>query len=251
MRTLCAPGDHVVVPGDAYGGTFRLFAKVLERWGLTYTAVDQRDPAAVRDALGEHTKLIWCETPTNPLLAVVDIASLAAVAHEAGAVLAVDNTFASPYLQRPLTLGADVVMHSTTKYLGGHSDVIGGALVVADDTLPTRSRSIRTRWEVWPAHSTPGWYCAASRRSGSAWTVTVTTPNASSRCCASTRPSATCTTPTSMRSLRSRCRGSAGWCHSRSRAVSRRPWRCAAGHRCSPSPSHWAAWSRSSSTPLG
>jgi cystathionine gamma-synthase len=135
VRTVCAPGDHVVIPGDAYGGTFRLFAKVLERWGLTYTAVDQRDPAAVSEAVGERTKLIWCETPTNPLLAVVDIAALAAVAHEAGAMLAVDNTFASPYLQRPLPLGADVVMHSTTKYLGGHSDVIGGALVVADEAL--------------------------------------------------------------------------------------------------------------------
>jgi cystathionine gamma-synthase len=135
LRTLCAPGDHVVIPGDAYGGTFRLFAKVLDRWGLAHTVVDQRDVAAVAAAVQERTKLIWCETPTNPLLAVVDIASLAAVAHEAGALLAVDNTFATPYLQRPLTLGADVVMHSTTKYLGGHSDVIGGALVVADNAL--------------------------------------------------------------------------------------------------------------------
>jgi cystathionine gamma-synthase len=135
LRAVCAPGDHVVIPGDAYGGTFRLFAQVLERWGLTFTAVDQRDLDAVRAAIGERTRMIWCETPTNPLLAVADIAALAGLAHDAGALLGVDNTFASPYLQRPIALGADVVMHSTTKYLGGHSDVVGGALVVSDPEL--------------------------------------------------------------------------------------------------------------------
>ncbi len=138
LRTLCAPGDHVVIPGDAYGGTFRLFDKVLERWGLHYTAVDQTDLAAVRAAVRDETKLIWCETPTNPLLAIVDIGAVAAIAHEAGALLGVDNTFASPYLQRPIGLGADIVMHSTTKYLGGHSDVVGGALVVSDQELAER-----------------------------------------------------------------------------------------------------------------
>jgi cystathionine gamma-synthase len=138
IRAVCAPGDHVVIPGDAYGGTYRLFAKVLERWGLAHTAVDQRDLDAVRQAVTDRTRLIWCETPTNPMLAVVDIAAIAAIAKSAGVPLAVDNTFASPYLQRPLALGADIVTHSTTKYLGGHSDVVGGALVVGDDDLAER-----------------------------------------------------------------------------------------------------------------
>jgi cystathionine gamma-synthase len=138
LRAVCAPGDHVVIPGDAYGGTFRLFDKVLERWGLHYTAVDQGDLDAVRAAMQDNTRLIWCETPTNPLLGIVDIAALATIAHEAGALLGVDNTFASPYLQRPIEFGADVVMHSSTKYLGGHSDVIGGGLVVADPELGER-----------------------------------------------------------------------------------------------------------------
>jgi cystathionine gamma-synthase len=135
LRTVCAPGDHVVLPGDAYGGTFRLVSKVFSRWGVEHTPVDLNDLDALRAAIRPTTRVIWCETPTNPLLNVSDIAALAEVAHEAGALLVVDNTFASPYLQRPLTLGADVVVHSTTKYLGGHSDVVGGALVTADDGL--------------------------------------------------------------------------------------------------------------------
>jgi cystathionine gamma-synthase len=135
LRTVCGPGEHVVIPGDAYGGTYRLFARVLGEWGLDYSPVPQQDLAAVRAAIHDHTRVIWCETPTNPLLGITDIAALAEIAHEAGALLVVDNTFASPYLQQPLALGADVVMHSTTKYLGGHSDVVGGALVVADDGL--------------------------------------------------------------------------------------------------------------------
>jgi cystathionine gamma-synthase len=135
LHALLAPGDHVLIPDDAYGGTYRLFAKVLSRWGLDYTPVRLGDPAAVRAALRPATKLIWCETPTNPLLAIADIAALAAIAHDVGARLLVDNTFASPYLQQPLALGADIVVHSTTKYLGGHSDVIGGALVVDDPAL--------------------------------------------------------------------------------------------------------------------
>jgi cystathionine gamma-synthase len=135
LRAACAPGDHVIIPGDAYGGTYRLFDKVLERWGLTYTAVDQTDLEAVRAAVRDSTRLVWCETPTNPLLRIVDLAALASIAHDAGALLGVDNTFASPYLQRPIGFGADVVMHSTTKYLGGHSDVVGGALVTSSDDL--------------------------------------------------------------------------------------------------------------------
>ncbi len=133
LRTVCGPGDHVVIPDDAYGGTYRLFAKVLQRWGLEHTPARLTDVAAVRAAIRPgQTKVVWLETPTNPLLNVADIAELATAAHEAEALLVVDNTFASPYLQQPLVLGADVVVHSTTKYLGGHSDVVGGALVVAD-----------------------------------------------------------------------------------------------------------------------
>jgi cystathionine gamma-synthase len=135
LRTVCAPGDHVVLPGDAYGGTFRLVSRVFSRWGVEHTPVDLNDLDALRAAIRPTTRVVWCETPTNPLLNVSDIAALAEVAHEAGALLVVDNTFASPYLQRPLTLGADVVVHSTTKYLGGHSDVVGGALVTADAVL--------------------------------------------------------------------------------------------------------------------
>jgi cystathionine gamma-synthase len=135
LRAVCVPGDHVVIPGDAYGGTYRLFDKVLARWGLNYTAVDQTDLDAVRAAVQDRTRVIWCETPTNPLLRIVDLAALSAIAHEAGALLGVDNTFATPYLQRPIAFGADVVMHSTTKYLGGHSDVVGGALIAADHEL--------------------------------------------------------------------------------------------------------------------
>jgi cystathionine gamma-synthase len=138
LRTVCAPGDHVIIPNDAYGGTFRLFAKVYERWGVRWTAADLSDPAAVRAAVEPGTKAIWVETPSNPLLGISDIAALAGIARETGALLVVDNTFATPYLQQPLVLGADVVVHSTTKYIGGHSDVVGGALVTADDELGER-----------------------------------------------------------------------------------------------------------------
>jgi cystathionine gamma-synthase len=136
LRTMTRPGSHVVVPDDAYGGTYRLFSKVLARWGVEHTPVSLADLDAVRAAMRPgQTSLVWCETPTNPLLGIADIAALAGLAHEHDARLAVDNTFASPYLQQPLSLGADVVVHSTTKYLGGHSDVVGGALVTADVAL--------------------------------------------------------------------------------------------------------------------
>jgi cystathionine gamma-synthase len=135
LRTVCEPGSHIVLAGDAYGGTFRLISRVQARWGVEYTPADLGDLDAVRAAMRPSTRVIWCETPTNPLLNIADIAGLAQVASEAGALLVVDNTFASPYLQQPLTLGADVVVHSTTKYLGGHSDVVGGALITADPGL--------------------------------------------------------------------------------------------------------------------
>ncbi|MEU8962997.1 cystathionine gamma-synthase [Streptomyces sp. NPDC048491] len=129
LRTLLAPGDHVVIPNDAYGGTFRLFAKVVSRWGVEWSVADTSDPASVRAAITPRTKVVWVETPSNPLLGITDIAAVAEVASTAGAKLVVDNTFASPYLQQPLSLGADVVVHSLTKYMGGHSDVVGGALI--------------------------------------------------------------------------------------------------------------------------
>ena len=139
IRTVTGPGSHAVIPDDAYGGTYRLFNKVAQPWGVAHTPAPVTDPEAIAAAIQPgKTKLVWIETPTNPLLNVADIAAIADVAHDAGALLVVDNTFASPYLQQPLLLGADVVVHSTTKYLGGHSDVIGGALVVRDSELAER-----------------------------------------------------------------------------------------------------------------
>jgi cystathionine gamma-synthase len=135
LRTVCEPGSHVVLGGDAYGGTFRLISRVLAPWGVEHTPADLNDLDALAAVMRPTTRVIWCETPTNPLLNLADIRRLAEFAHEHGALLVVDNTFASPYLQQPLTLGADVVVHSTTKYLGGHSDVVGGALVTADAAL--------------------------------------------------------------------------------------------------------------------
>lgn len=140
---LLSSGDHVVVAEDVYGGTYRLFERVLTRFGLTFTWVDARDLDAVAAALRPETRLVWAETPTNPLLRLVDLAALATLCQERGVLLAVDNTFASPYLQQPLALGADLVVHSTTKYLGGHSDVVGGAVVTSRDDLATELRFLQ------------------------------------------------------------------------------------------------------------
>jgi cystathionine gamma-synthase len=134
---MLRPGDHIVIPNDAYGGTFRLIDKVFSQWGITHTPAAVNDLDAIRAAVTPATKLIWIETPTNPLLNVGDITATAEIAHAGGARLVVDNTFASPYLQQPLALGADVVLHSTTKYIGGHSDVVGGVLVTQDEELDT------------------------------------------------------------------------------------------------------------------
>src|SRR5690625_3507955 len=133
LRALLRPGDHLVIPDDAYGGTFRLIDKVFTHWGIGYTPVPLADLDAVRAAITDRTRLILVETPTNPLLSIADIAALAEIGHSAGAKTLVDNTFASPALQQPLALGADVVLHSTTKYIGAHSDVVGGALVTDDE----------------------------------------------------------------------------------------------------------------------
>ncbi len=135
LRATLRPGDHLVIPDDAYGGTFRLIDKVFSQWGIEHTPAPVTDPDAVRAAIRPNTKLVWVETPTNPLLNIADIEAIAGVAHDAGARIVVDNTFASPYLQTPLALDADVVLHSATKYLGGHSDTVGGALVCNDAQL--------------------------------------------------------------------------------------------------------------------
>lgn len=140
VMLLLDPGDHVVFTEDVYGGTFRLFDKVFQRYGLSFTAVDPTDPDAIAAAITDRTRLVWLESPTNPLLRVVDIDAVSEIVHGAGALVAVDSTFASPVLQRPLELGADLVVHSSTKFLGGHSDVLGGAVLTSDDTLAERLR---------------------------------------------------------------------------------------------------------------
>jgi len=138
LQTL-GPGDHLVLSSDVYGGTYRVVARLFADWGLGFDLVDLSDLDALKQVLRAETRLVWVETPTNPLLRVVDIAGVAELAHAAGARCVVDNTFATPFLQRPLELGADVVVHSTTKYLGGHSDVVGGALVTNDQKLFERA----------------------------------------------------------------------------------------------------------------
>ena len=135
---LLQPGDHVVLGLDAYGGTFRLIARIYADRGIEWSAVDLTNPEALAGALRPETRQVWVETPTNPMLSVVDIATTAETAHTAGAIVVVDNTFATPYLQNPLALGADVAVHSSTKYLGGHSDVVGGFIAVNDDQLAER-----------------------------------------------------------------------------------------------------------------
>ena len=147
LRALLRPGDHVVIPDDAYGGTFRLIDKVFTNWGITYTAVALSDLDAVRAAITAQTRLIWVETPTNPLLSIADIGAIAQLAATSSIKVStikvssikvlVDNTFASPALQQPLLFGADIVLHSTTKYIGGHSDVVGGALLTNNEELDT------------------------------------------------------------------------------------------------------------------
>jgi cystathionine gamma-lyase len=137
---LLDPGDHVVLTEDVYGGTFRLFDQVFSRYGISYTAVDPSNVDAIAAAMTDRTRLVWLESPTNPLLRVVDIDAVGEIVHGGGALFAVDSTFASPVLQRPLELGADIVVHSSTKFLGGHSDVLGGAVLTSDDVLEERLR---------------------------------------------------------------------------------------------------------------
>ena len=140
---LFSPGDHFLVSDDVYGGTYRLFDKVLAPYGLQFTYVDMSNPANVRAAFKDNTKGVWLETPTNPLLKLIDIAEVSGMAKSHGARVIVDNTFASPYSQQPLTMGADIVVHSTTKYLGGHSDAVGGLVVVSDDEIYERLKYLQ------------------------------------------------------------------------------------------------------------
>lgn len=156
VMRLLQPGDHVVMANDVYGGTYRQFSQVHAPWGLAFDPVDLGAPEEVGRAWRPETRLLWIETPTNPLMTVFDIAELASFAHERGALVAVDNTFATPWLQQPLSLGADLVVHSTTKYLGGHSDVIGGAVVCDDDDVAERLGFLQKAvgavpgpWDAW------------------------------------------------------------------------------------------------------
>ena len=153
---LLSSGDHVVLSDDVYGGTYRLFARVFDRLGLALSVVDMRDAATVRKAMRKKTKLVWIETPTNPMLKVVDIAAIAEIARKAKALSVADNTFASPYLQNPLAHGTDLVLHSTTKYIGGHSDVVGGAIVGREEALRERLAFLQNAnggvpgpWDSW------------------------------------------------------------------------------------------------------
>ncbi|MDQ3555630.1 MAG: cystathionine gamma-synthase [Gemmatimonadota bacterium] len=158
LAKLFGEGDHIVCGEGVYGGTFRLFDRVLARMGLRFTFVDSSELDRIRDAVKPETRLIHVETPTNPMMALTDLAAAAEIAHEAGALLSVDNTFASPFNQRPLELGADVVVHSVTKYLNGHSDMVGGMIVVRDDDLHERLRFLQNAagaipgpWDCWLA----------------------------------------------------------------------------------------------------
>lgn len=148
---LLRPGDHLLLGNDAYGGTFRLITAVFGDWGIGYTPVDLTDLDAVNAAMQANTKMVWLETPTNPNLTVFDIAAVAAIAREHGAITVVDNTFATPYLQHPLAHGADLVVHSVTKYLGGHSDVVGGFVATSDDSLADRLRYLQNAAGAVPA----------------------------------------------------------------------------------------------------
>ncbi len=140
LLLLFDPGDHIVFTEDVYGGTFRLFDKVFQRYGLTFTSVDPTDLDAIGAAMTDRTRMVWLESPTNPLLRIVNLDAVGELAHAAGALVAVDSTFASPVLQRPLERGADLVIHSSTKFLGGHSDVLGGAVLTSDDRIAERMR---------------------------------------------------------------------------------------------------------------
>lgn len=151
MMRLFNPGDEIVASNDLYGGTYRIFTKIWERYGLKFHFTDMRNLESITPLLNKNTRMIWLETPSNPMLSIIDIASVAQIARSYNILLGVDNTFASPYLQNPISLGADVVMHSVTKYIGGHSDVIGGALLCNDDDIAEKLRFIQNAAGAVPA----------------------------------------------------------------------------------------------------
>jgi cystathionine beta-lyase/cystathionine gamma-synthase len=140
---LFSPGDHVLVSNDVYGGTYRLFDKILQAYGLQFSYIDMTDPESVREHMRDNTKAVWIETPSNPMMKLIDLTAVAAIARERGAKTIVDNTFASPYGQQPLTMGVDIVVHSSTKYLGGHSDAVGGVVVTSDDEVNEKLRFLQ------------------------------------------------------------------------------------------------------------
>ena len=249
------PGERIVLGNDAYGGTFRLIDKVYGPVGYPWTAVDLTDPAALDRDWPPGTTLVWAETPTNPAMAIVDIAAVAELAHHHGARLVVDNTFATPYLQQPLALGADIVVHCATKYLGGHSDVVGGCVVTDDAELAERHRlrAERRRRRAVAVRLLPG---AAGpqdagrphgpplrqrprRRRAAAWSIRPSS-GCCGRGCRTTRAA-----DVAKRQMRDAGR------HGVVRRPGRRGRRSAAGRAapaCSRWPSRWARWSRSSST---
>ncbi len=163
LMKLFKAGDHVVCGENVYGGTFRLFDRLLQNFGLEFTYVDTRDPNRIEQACRKRTVAVLIETPTNPLMRLTDLSAAAEIAHRAGALLIVDNTFATPVLQRPFTHGADIVFHSTTKYLNGHSDMIGGIALLNDDDLAARVQFIRTPRVPFRGPSTAGWHFAERR----------------------------------------------------------------------------------------
>ena len=250
IQALCRSGVHLVMPDNVYGGTWDLVHDVYQRWGLSYTSVDMDDLDAVAAAIRPETALVWTETPSNPLLKVTDIAAVADLAHRAGALLAVDSTFASPYLQQPIALGADLVIHSTTKYLSGYSDITGGAIIAADDEVGvTISRHVGMLAPRPPPRK-PGWCNAESRpfrcECGRSARVASGSPNSSPR----TRPYGGCTTR-DCPAIRTTC-----WPPSKCRMVSVAWYRwscvatptppagCANAPGYSPSRCRWAAWNR-------
>lgn len=249
LRTLLAPGDHVVIPDDAYGGTFRLFAKVAARWGVEFSVAHTSEPDAVRAAVTPRTKAIWVETPSNPLLGITDIPALAQIARETGVRLVVDNTFATPYLQQPLALGADVVVHSLTKYMGGHSDVVGGALIASD---PALAEELAYHQNAMGAVAGPfdSWLVLRGIK-----TLAVRMDRHSEN---ATRVADMLTRHPRVTKVlypglpehpgheiaAKQMKRFGGWCPSRSPGARRRRSRCATGPSCSPSGSRWAGSSR-------
>ncbi len=248
LRAL-APGDHIVIPTDAYGGTFRLVARVYERHGVAWTAVDLRDPDALTAAWRDETRLVWIESPTNPALSIVDIEQVAAVAHANGGRVVVDNTFATPYLQNPLALGADASVHSSTKYLGGHSDVIGGFVAVDDEELADELRFLQNAMGAVP--SPFDCYLVLRGVKTLALRMDRHCSNAARSCsfCTSTTRSPRCSIPgcptiPATRWPAARCATSAGWSRSSPPAARTLRSMSSPAPASSRSPSRWARWNR-------